>query len=329
MKWHLTDDQKKKLQREDELQFKKFFSKRSYNTTRIAENPVNKTPDYELSKHDIKVITEIKSKFGNDEYGRISTLITNRLSKLRYGYNYDFSHFFETMPSQNDIDNILGLVEQEMTSLPKDIRLPYTLRLGHYEVQNSYKQLIEKQPENRNFFEKEMESVYSGFGNGQVVITLAEKNNENELICEMVSGGTSNYPGTRDKGYFKNVIKTARKQLADYIDNYIVGLVFYNHSSFDWHDNDIISLFGDLQFRFRPNSNEYSIALGANRIISEDSKTWLSYLGFFSRSDEDYLLTVYRNGFAAKELPLSFFDAPNCIVKTIKLDDDRAHILII
>lgn len=329
MKWHITEDEMKKTQLEDETEFKKFFSHRGFKTVKIAENPDTKTPDYELSNFGKTVICEIKSRFGNDEYNRIVTAITGKLSKLKYGYNYDFAHFFEKMPSQTDIGAIIRQVDQEIGALPKQLRFPYTLRLGYFDIQNTYEDIIKMQPENRDFLEREMEEVYSGTGNHQVIITLAEKNAKNKLICAMVSGGSSSYPGTRDKGYFKSVFKAAKKQLKNYIDDNIVGIIFYNHSNFAWRDNDIISLFGDLHFRFRPDLREYSIALGANRILSDVSKTWLSFLGFFNGPDNNYTLTIYRNGFALKELPIAFFTAKDCAVKTIKLSEDGKQLLII
>jgi hypothetical protein len=329
MKWHLTEEELQGIQRQDEADFKTRFERVGYAVRKLDVNSERKNPDFELEKDGQKVIIELKSKFQNDSYNRIASVFTDRISKIKFNYNYQFVHFYKTMPTEVEIREQLKLIRIELSSLTFDLKLPYALRLGDYGHEAVHRRLIELNPNRKEFEEKRINEHYSHFGNGKIAVTLDNRNKLGHLNCWMLIGDSQDNLLIIIKDYIEGTLGNAKTQLADYIGKTPIGVFYYNHMPFNWDDYNIISLYGDLKVAFSTNPlhKEASIFLGENKVIREDRKQWLSFIGFINYGIDPFYW-IYRNGFSDLSLNKEYFKSENVKVRSIVLSKDGSSIAV-
>ena len=314
MNWQRTNREERLIQQKDEKHFFEFFNTLNYNPKKLDDGNVEKAPDYLLSNHSIEIIVEIKSKFGNQDYTKIYSKLVSKVNKLPYGFDYTFQHCFGKMPTDDQINLILSQLKDKLINLPKPIEFPFDLSLGLWEYNETFKLI--------------------GQGNHlpeieKTTITLWGINSSGYMNCDTLSGSYHGYPGTRDKAYFENTLNRAKRQLHQYLYNKPVGIIYFNHSDSSWSLFDIMSLFGDLDFKLQelPRLKKWIINSGRNKIIGENDKTWLSFFGFWRCNEDSSILSIYRNGFSQNKVPIDYFKIPDCNVYTIGPIDDNGNII--
>jgi hypothetical protein len=330
MRWYLTKSKETKIQKADETHFEEYFKKGNYNPKKITENSESKTPDFELSNIDSKIVVEVKSRFGSDLHDKITMYVTGKIDRLKYGFDYSFRHFYESMPSTADIKELLNLIESELKNIPRNIKLPYSMRLGNYTHQKFYEELMINNAEDKDVYESIMNSNYRDEGNGKIAIELTDFNKSGRLNCTATFGSYSGNLGVQDKSYFNTSIMTAKGQLREYLNKIPIGIIFFNHSkSAPWNKFDVYGIFGNIKNieLYGPDQNDYKVVLGRDRILRSDANTWLSFLGFFNFDDYPIELAIFRNGFASIQIPMGFFGKCNAVIHTIKISSDNKYLI--
>ena len=329
MKWHMTEEEQQIIQRHDENNFQNRMNDLGYRCCKISENFARKSPDFEIDKDGQKIIIELKSRFNNEEYNRIATEFTDRIATIRFGYYYTFRHYFDKMPSVQEIKTKITIINSEIASLHPTLQLPYALRLGDYQMQKVCENIISMNPRLEALEAKNLHRYYASNGDHTMAIELTERNDLGHLRCALLVGRPPENVLKSMKHYFDDTLMDAKRQLSKYIGCMPVGVFYYNHTPFAWDNNDNISLYGDLMVAFstNPNNHEAQIFLGENKIIREDKKQWLSFIGFLNCDIEDNL-NFYLNGFSERSLSKEYFSLGNNKVHIIKLSDDKYHISI-
>ncbi len=315
MKWHLTEDEIAKTQKGDENEFRHFFDERGYCPLKLDDGSIGKAPDYSLTNNGQRVVAEIKSRFGDQEYEKIYSEIVRRINELPFGYEYYFTHLYDKMPSNDEFDTLIAQVSERFRALTNKIELPWDLSQGLWEYEETLTDLGRAEP---------MSEIEKTF------ITLSGKTANGKMHCDTLSRSHQGYPGLGDKRYFEKRFRESKKQLKEYIEyNEIVGIIFFNHSDVTWRLFDVMALFGDLDIQFNHGSqvDTWLIKSGKNKIIGIEKKTWLSYFGFCGCNEDGSFLTIYRNGFAKHEVPKVYFPEPECKTYTIGPFDENGRFI--
>ena len=330
MKWHLSDNDKRNIQQNDETEFQKFYENLNFHVKKLDVKSTDKDPDFEICKKDQKIIVELKSRFGDDTPDKINTLFTEAISKLCHPYNYEFRHNLRIMPTSKEISNKVKLIQAELNTLPEDLKLPYSLRLAEYSTQQLFDKLIKQNPLGESSYIKRRDQHYRMHGDEEIAITLTSKNKIGNMFCDMIFGSSRDDLHISEKAYFDRSLKVAKGQLEQYLYTNVVGVFFINHSHFSWDEYDILRLYGDLMVSFSrvPTNNQAQLVLGKNRVVGLDKKSWLSFIGYY-QPGIDKKRFIYINAFAKVKLDSDYFNLPSIDVKTIKITEDNTGLIII
>ena len=82
-----------------------------------------------------------------------------------------------------------------------------------------------------------------------------------------------------------------------------------------------------VSFSRDPDSAIATPFLGDNKLIREDKKEWLGFIGFIQPGLEKEM-RIFRNDFADIQLDYEFFCPPKFVVSTIRVSDDGMGIII-
>jgi len=318
-KFYIFDSEINKAAKEDERNIKEYFESYGYNVLKLDTKNVTTNPDFRISKGSFKAVIEIKSRFGNQLYGKIVDEINRRLQKLNFSYDYIVHHKY---PKNNECDEIVQVVQTKLDKLKENktkTEFPLPLYLGNeknlkdiFVTDEAYIRSLGISK--AEWLDLNIEDIYNNDIEQKLLITLMSNNNLGYLRCQGVRPEI-NLPNIN---YFRDTIEKAKNQFNANNSKIPKGIIFVSHGQLPRAFTVAVMPFGTSNNINILDENDriLIVALNEEGLLTERQNCWLSFYGFFSKNSTPSL-EIYRNCHANSKLDLNKFDIEDCHLYSI------------